>query len=217
MKTDNELKSDVDDELKWNPELNSTDIATQVISGAVTLSGFAQNYYEKHLAELTVKRVAGVIAVANDLMVRPRQADRIPDPELARHAVAALKMALPVDWPNIKILVHDGHIVLDGTVGWDFLRERTVAAIRRLRGVLDVRDSIRVLPAISATDIKGDIQEAFRRNATIDSEQVKVVVQGPEVVLRGEVRSWAERDQAYKTAASAPGVVKVVNELTIRT
>ncbi len=216
MKTDSELKSDVDEELKWNPELNATDIATQVISGAVTLSGFAQNFYEKHVAELTVKRVAGVIAVANDLTVRPRQIDRVSDPELARHAITALKMALPVDWPNITILVHDGHIVLEGTVGWDFLRERTVTAIRRLHGVLDVRDSIRVLPAISATDIKGDIQEAFRRNAIIDSEHVKVVVQGPEVVLRGEVRSWAESDQAYKTAASAPGVVNVVNELTIR-
>ena len=217
MKSDTDLKRDVDSELKWNPELNSTDIATKVSSGTVTLSGFASNFYEKHQAEVTVKRVAGVVAVANDLSVRPKGLDRLSDPEIAREAVVALKMALPVTWQNVQILVHDGRVVLEGTVEWEFLRERAVTAIRRLRGVLDVRNSIKIQPVIVASDIQGDIEEAFKRNAIIDSEQVKVEVQGPQVTLRGEVRSWSERDQAYKTAASAPGVAHVVDELTIRT
>lgn len=217
MKSDSDLKRDVDNELRWNPELDSTDIATRAAGGAVTLSGFACNFYEKHLAEETAKRVGGVVAVANDLAVRPKQLERLSDPEIAREAVVALKMQLPVSWQNIQILVHDGHVVLEGSVEWDYLRERAVTAIRRLRGVLDVRNSIKVKPAISATDIKGDIEAAFKRNAVIDSNQVTVEVQGPQVTLRGEVRSWSERDQAYKTAASAPGVVNVVDELTIRT
>ncbi len=217
MKSDSDLKRDVDNELKWNPELTATDIATTANGGAVTLSGFACNFYEKHQAEVTVKRVAGVVAVANDLAVRPKHADRLSDPELARAAVIALKAELPVSWQNIKIMVHEGRVVLEGTVEWHFLRERVVSAIRRLRGVLDVRNSIKVQPVIVATDIKGDIEEAFKRNAVIDSEHVEVEVQGPQVTLRGEVRSWSERDQAYKTAASAPGVANVVDELTIRT
>lgn len=217
MKPDSDLKRDVDNELKWNPEIDSTDIATKATSGTVTLSGFACNFYEKHQAEVTVKRVAGVVAVANDLAVRPNRQDCLSDPEIAREAIIALKMELPVSWQNIKILVHDGRIVLEGTVEWQFLRERAATTIGRLRGVLDVRNSIKVVPVITPSDIQGDIQEAFKRNAVIDSEQVKVVVQGPQVTLRGEVRSWAERDQAYKTAASAPGVANVVDELTIRT
>lgn len=217
MKSDEEIKRDVDNELQWNPELNATDIATKATNGAVTLSGFASNFYEKHQAEVTVKRVAGVVAVANDLAVRPKSADRLPDPEIAREAVIALKMALPVTWQNIQILVHDGRVVLEGTVEWEFLRERAATAIRYLRGVLDVRNSIKVQPSVVASDIKGDIEEAFKRNAIIDAKQVKVHVEGPQVTLTGEVRSWAERDQAYKTAASAPGVVNVVDDLTIRT
>lgn len=217
MKSDEEIKRNVDIELQWNPELDATDIATKVINGAVTLSGFACNFAEKHQAEMTAKRVAGVVALANDLAVRPKDADRLSDPEIAREAVIALKTALPVSWQEVKIMVHDGRVVLEGTVEWDFLRQRAAGAIRYLRGVLDVRNSIKVKPAVVASDIKGDIEEAFKRNAIIDAKQVKVHVAGPQVTLTGEVRSWAERDQAYKTAASAPGVVTVVDEITIRT
>jgi osmotically-inducible protein OsmY len=217
MKSDSDLKQDVDNELKWNPEIESSDIASKAHDGTVSLSGFARDFYEKHQAEITVKRVAGVVAIANDLAVRPNRADRLSDPELAREAVVALKMELPVSWQDIKIMVHEGRVVLEGTVEWRFLSERAASAVRRLRGVLDVRNSIQVKPVIVASAVKDRIEAAFKRNAVVDADHVSVEVRGPEVTLRGEVRSWAERDQAYQTAWSAPGVINVVDELTIRT
>ncbi len=60
MKSDNDLKRDVDNELKWDPQIDCVDIATNATSGTVTLSGFAANFHEKHHAEVAVKRVAGV-------------------------------------------------------------------------------------------------------------------------------------------------------------
>jgi osmotically-inducible protein OsmY len=217
MKSDDDIKCDVDNELNWNLEIDSTDIATKTTSGTVTLSGFARDLYEKHQAEVSVKRVAGVVAVANDLAVRPKSSDRLSDPELAREVVTALQMELPVSWQNIQIMVHDGRVVLEGTVEWQFSRERAVTAIRRLRGVLDVRNSIQVKPVLVAGEVKTDIEAAFKRNAVIDANHVAVEVRGAEVTLRGEVRSWAERDQAFQAAWSAPGVVNVVDELIIRT
>jgi len=217
MKSDDEIQCDIENELNWNPEIDATDVATKVTSGTVTLSGFARNFYEKHQAEVSVKRVAGVVAVANDLAVRPTHPDRLSDPELAREAVAALKMELPTSWQSIQIVVHEGRVVLEGTLEWQFLRERAAAAIRRLRSVVDVRNSIQVKPVLAAGNVKTDIEAAFKRNAVIDAGHVAVEVRGPEVTLRGEVRSWAERDQAYQTAFSAPGVMNVIDELTIRT
>jgi osmotically-inducible protein OsmY len=217
MKSDDDIKCDVDNELDWNPEIDSTDIATKANSGTVTLCGFARNFYEKHQAEVSVKRVAGVVAVANDLAVRPTDPDRLSDPELAREAVIALKMELPASWQHIKIMVHDGRVVLEGTLEWQFMRERAATAVRRLRGVLDVRNSIQVKPVLAAGNVKADIEAAFKRNAVVDADHVAVEVRGPEVTLRGEVRSWAERDQAYQTAWAAPGVMNVIDELTIRT
>ena len=217
MKTDSELKSEVDQALSTNTLIDATDIATTARSGTVTLSGFAATAGEKHLAELTVKQVAGVRAVANDLALRPYEAQRRSDPELAREAVLALKTELPGRWPQIQITVQNGQVFLEGTVEWNYQRERVAAVIRRVRGVRDVCNGIEVQPRIAAHDIKSDIEESFKRNAVMDSDHVKVLVDGSQVTLRGEVRSWSERDQAYKIAASAPGVVNVVDELTVRT
>ncbi len=216
MKPDSVIKQDVDAELRWNPELDETDIATKVQDGIVTLSGFARDYHEKHQAEVTAKRVAGVTAVVNDLQVRPPAGGRPTDPEIARAALAALKAELPLSWEGIKLAVHEARIFLEGTVEWQFQRQRAECAMRRVPGVASVRNSVRVVPCVGATDIKRKIEDAFRRNAEIDARQITVEARGAEVTLRGEVRSWAERDQAQQSAWSAPGVSNVINELQVR-
>lgn len=217
MRTDADIKRDVEAELKWNPEVDETDIAVRVHSGAVTLSGFARSLFEKHQAELSVKRVSGVTAVANDLEARPPDLDKATDPEIARDALAALKLELPFAYEQIRPMVRNGQVVLEGTVEWHFQRARAESAVRRVRGVSEVRNSIRVEPKIAVGDIKAKIETAFKRNAQVDAEHVTVRVNGSEVTLSGEVRSWAERDEAEHSAWSAPGVTKVIDELRVRT
>ena len=40
MKADNEVRRDVEAELRWSPELDDKDIAVKVSDGVVTLTGF---------------------------------------------------------------------------------------------------------------------------------------------------------------------------------
>lgn len=80
-----------------------------------------------------------------------------------------------------------------------------------------MRNSISLKPRLAPTEIKHKIEEAFRRSAIVDAQNVTVDAQGSEITLRGEVRSWAEHDQAQQTAWAAPGVLTVRNELTVRT
>jgi osmotically-inducible protein OsmY len=42
-----------------------------------------------------------------------------------------------------------------------------------------------------------------------------VEANGSEVVLRGTVKSWAEREEAERAAWAAPGVTRVDNRITI--
>jgi osmotically-inducible protein OsmY len=215
MKSDSDITRDVEAELRWTPDVDDTDIAVKVNGGEVTLAGFVASYLQKYHAEIAVRRVKGVAAVANDIQVKPLTAG-LTDPELARAALAALKTDLPLSWEQIKIGVKDGRISLIGTVEWHYQRERAESAMRRLDGVVSVRNSIEIKPALAPENIQHQIEDAFRRLAQVDADQIKVETSGSEVTLNGEVRSWAERDQAQQTAWSAPGVMRVINQLTVR-
>ena len=108
MRPDSDIKRDVEDELRWDPNIDPTDIAVAVKSGVVTLTGFVRSYAEKFAAERAAKRVEGVVGVANDLEVRLPQTDERPDPEIAREVVANLKTWLPNSWEHIKAIVKNG-------------------------------------------------------------------------------------------------------------
>ena len=67
-------------------------------------------------AESAAKRAAGVIAVANDLEVRIPSIHQRPDPDIARDAAAAIKNYLPISYEQIKAVVRDGWVTLEGEV-----------------------------------------------------------------------------------------------------
>ena len=215
MRSDTEIKRDIEAELRWSPDVNETDIAIKVNGGEVTLSGFVDSYLSKYRAEIAISRIKGVTAVANDISVKPLFGAPT-DPEIARAAVTALKTELPISWEQIKPVVKDGHVSLEGTVEWHYQRERAESAVRNLSGVVSVRNSIKTRTSLEPDHIKHRIEESFRRLAQADADRIVVDTAGSEVVLRGEVRSWSERDQAQRSAWSAPGVTNVKNELTVR-
>ena len=215
MKPDHEIELDVKDELQWDPNLDATDIAVSVKKGVVTLAGFVKNYADKYEAESAAKRVAGVLGVANDIEVRMPSVDERPDPEIARDAVAAIKSQLPISSENIKVIVKDGWVTLEGQVEWQYQRSTAENSVRRIKGIKGVSNLIQLKPHAQPAEIKRKIQEAFRRNAEVDANRITVEARRGEVILKGTVRSWTEREEAERTAWAAPGVTKVEDRIVV--
>jgi osmotically-inducible protein OsmY len=215
MALDSDIKRDVEAELKWDPVIDATDIAVAVSNGVVTLTGFVRSYAGRSEAEVVAKRVKGVVGIANDLKVRLANDSQRPDPEIARDAVAALQAELPHSSQSMKVVVKDGWITIEGNAEWHYQRTRAEDAVRRVKGVKGITNVISLRPPVAPTDIKARIQEAFRRNAEFDASHISVETSGSEVILRGTVRSWVERQEAERVAWRAPGVTDVHNRITI--
>lgn len=215
MRSDREIERDVREELNWDPDLDAEDIAISVKDGVVTLAGFTKSYNDRLEAEHAAKRVAGVLAVANDIEVRLPSIDQRPDPDIARDAIASLKAQLPLSHEKIKVLVKDGWLTLEGTVEWQYQKTTAENAVRKVKGVKGVTNVISLKPKVEPTDIQRRIQEAFKRNAEVDANRITVETHGSEVILKGTVRSWIEREEAERVAWSAPGITSVEDRIVV--
>ncbi len=215
MKGDLDLQSDVLDELQWEPSVNAANIGVTARHGVVTLTGSVPTFSERLMAEKVAKRVHGVKAIANDIEVNLALTGERTDTHIAEAAVEALKWNRAVPSERIKVSVSKGRVTLEGEVEWQFQKEAAEEAVRHLHGVRGLVDLIALKPTASAAQIKSRIELAFRRSAVVDAQRVRVETHGGKAILRGDVRSLSERQEAERTAWAAPGITQVENHITV--
>ena len=215
IRTDAAIQADVMAELKYEPRVLPNEIGVVVKDGIVTLTGWVETYTKKWAAEDAAYRVRGVKAVANDIEVRLPTTSQRTDADIAAAALRALEWDAFVPTDRIKVTVSNGWVTLAGDVDWQFQKQDAERVVRRLTGVRGVTNLVTVKPRATPTVIRERIEDALVRNAETDAERITVEVQGTKVILRGTVRSWAEREEAERAAWAAGGVTSVDNRITV--
>ena len=218
VRSDEELQRDVLAELKWDTGVGPNEIGVIVKDGVVTLTGWVDSYAKKWAAVEAAQRVTGVKAVADEIEVRLPGSSQRTDADIAAAARRALEWDALVPVDNIEIIVSKGVVTLKGEVPWHYQKEDAERVIRRLVGVrgvvnlLTVRSQLRPSPE----ELKRDIENALVRDAELDATRIQVEVKDDgTVVLKGTVRSWAEREEAERVAWRGPGVIAVENLIEV--
>jgi len=216
IRTDEQIQTDVLEELQWDTRMQPNEIVVAVKDGIVTLTGWVDSYQKKIAAEEAAHRVRGVKAVVNDIEVRlPGSAERT-DADLVAAVLNALKWDAAIPAGKVDVTVSQGWVTLKGEVDHGFQKRDALRAICRLSGVKGITNLMMVKPRVLPTDLKQQIERALLRNAQTDARTITVEMEGSRVILRGTVRSYAEKQAAEDTACwSAPGVTEVDNRIVI--
>jgi osmotically-inducible protein OsmY len=215
MSLDYDLEADVNDELYWDPKVDSAAIAVSADDGQIILRGTVGSLREKREAKKAAQRVFGVVSVDNKLQVRLMNDQKRDDADLRGDVLQALMLDSLVP-STVDATVADGFVTLGGTADWQYQRDEAEFVASNIVGAIDVFDEIELnYPTPNAGDVEGSINKAFKRNAALDADDLYVSTDNGTVTLNGNVSSWAEHDEAIDAAWAAPGVTSVQDNMTV--
>ncbi|MBX4893557.1 BON domain-containing protein [Rhizobium bangladeshense] len=209
------LRQNIIDELDFEPSIDAANIGISVEEGIVTLTGHVGSYSEKETAERVVKRIKGVRGIAQEIEVRIFGNHETSDDDIARRAANMLDWNVSVPKGAIQVKVQKGWVTLTGKAEWQYQKNAAADAVRNLAGVVGLSNLIEISPSVSAADVKKRIEDAFKRDAELESQGIRVEVSGGSVTLKGKVHSWSERRAAERAAWSAPGIKTLNDQIAI--
>jgi osmotically-inducible protein OsmY len=142
------------------------------------------------------------------------------DSEIQQDVLRELKWDTRVDETDVGVEVDEGVVTLSGTVTSWGKRFAAEEAAHRVRGVLDVANDIAIkppgTPGRTDTEIAKAVRNALEWDVFVPDERVQSTVSAGVVVLKGDVESWAQRDDAERAVRNLSGVRGVTNRLEVK-
>jgi osmotically-inducible protein OsmY len=209
------LADDVLEALRWDPRIDATKVDVEITDGTAVVKGAVHTLRERGWCEEIVKRVRGITAVRNELDVRLTIGDYRTDETLQRVIGELFEALAGFGAGRPDVSVSNGWVTLRGSVRRRFqkhLAERSVSEIAGVRGVTN-------FITIDSTDridkgVKVLLGTTLRRR--LPDCSIRIGLEESRLILRGTVRTCAERDDVIDLAWCAPGVTAVEDRLVVR-
>jgi osmotically-inducible protein OsmY len=204
----------------------SSGLGVSVSDGVVTLNGTVHSYAEKQEATLLASEMRGVRAVTNHLTVQyPKKRS---DAEIRHDVITTLGNDVYLAGRPIRVTVTDGMVTLEGTVGSAYQKQRAYTAARLIWNVHDVdnrltvasgadRGARRQAPRLTEAQTEAAVRATFTADQRLLPEEIIVKAHEGDVTLLGTVPSYYQERIATQDARRVVGVVRVLDELSVRT
>lgn len=215
MKADENLQKNVQEALKWEPQLHAAEIGVIAKDGIVTLTGTVDNYYKKNEAENAAKKVNGVKAIVEKIEIKSPDSKSINDNYIAEKILNVFKSDFSIPDEKIKLKVEKGWVTLEGNVNWNYQKELAKNAVIDLMGVRGVTNNIMTRTNRNDAIKKTTIEKAIHNNAALEHDHIEVSVKNNDVKLSGLVNSFFEKEEAERIAWKTPGIWSVDNEIGV--
>ena len=215
MKKNEDLQTDVQDAIRWEPLLKTAEISVTAKDGVITLTGIVDSYAKKLEAEEAAKNVKGVKNVIEKIEIQFEGTGKKGDNEISYEVLNALKWNLQVPNEKVKVKVEAGWVTLEGELTWNYQKEAAKKSVSNLVCVKGVINNITIKSETIDLIEEKDIERALARNWSLNDQDIRVKVSTNRVTLNGIVHSLYQKDEAGRIAWNAPGVCAVENELVI--
>jgi osmotically-inducible protein OsmY len=217
-RSDEQIKLDVIDQLKWDSRVDVSKIFVEVAGGTVKLTGSVPSYRMREIAGMDVLDVKGVMYIENDLKVQYGSIFVPPsDEQIGLSIEKMLSWDPDIDSDGIEITVNAGNVILRGSVDAIWKKLKAEEMTSNLNGVLNVVNKLAVVPTDTYIDqtISEGIMGALERNIHVNARDINIKVENQIVTLSGNVPSWKAYQAARDAALYTPGVIHVQNNLVV--
>ena len=141
-RTDQDVATAAINALKWDYEVPEDKVKVVVKNGWVTLEGTVDWQYQKDAAERCVRFLMGVIAVSNNVAIRPS----LKWTDVKTKIEDAFRRNADIEARRITVGTHDGKVTLSGSVASWAESDEAVSAAWAAPGVTSVRNDLMVMP-----------------------------------------------------------------------
>jgi osmotically-inducible protein OsmY len=214
MKGDAIIKLHIEKALKSNILLNEAKITVEVLNGNALLSGNVDKYHKKNMARKIAKEVQGVKTVSEEIIVVLRDSDKCLDSEIASNIIERFIKNFGNSHKDIKIIVKDGYVGLEGLVKWKYQKDLAKECITDIKGIIGIENNITTPEQPKSSIDEKDIFAAIYGDPSITTD-IKIEIIGHRIVLKGKVQNVEQKNLVTRLVRNVQDVEEIENFLTI--
>jgi len=201
--------------LMEDPRVLEFEITTKTNDGVVTLAGIVDNLAAKTFAVSEAKKINGVKAVIDKLIVEPSFRS---DTDIAHAVRRRILSSSSIKAQGITVTCKDGVVTLSGKVDSYAEEQQAELLASEVGGVTEVKNDILTTWSMVRSDkeIKGDVVAALGRDVYLSGMPIIVKVGSGIVTLSGDVGNAYEKDRAEDDVRWIANVIKVKNNLSVK-